>query len=179
MFRRLFTYKRIIANYNLIDEYFRRDWMDKDIMVYCADCKYLKIINETPYCKFEGICDIYDCEDSKYIKNRPYFKEKHKLIYVSHPYQMKEENKLDAENVVRKLVNDNPNHTYISGLHPFYFMYDEFDYETGINMCLEVLRRCDMMYVYGDWENSRGCKTEIEFCKKHGIPYKIFDDDRH
>ena len=99
------------------------------------------------------------------------------LIYVSHPYQMKEENKLSAENIVRKLHFKNPEHTYLSGLHPFYFMYDEVDYETGINMCLEVLKRCDMMYVYGDWKNSRGCKAEIKFCEEYGIPYVIFDDN--
>lgn len=89
---------------------------------------------------------------------------------------MKEENKLSAENIVRKLHFENPENTYLSGINPFYFLYDEVDYETGINMCLEVLRRCDMMYVFGDWENSKGCKTEINYCKFLGIPYKIFND---
>ncbi len=98
------------------------------------------------------------------------------LIYVSHIFQNKIENKLDAENVIRKLVKENPEHTYIGGLHPFYFMYDEVDYETGINMCLEVLKRCDMMYVFGDWQNSRGCKEEIKFCEENGIPYKIISE---
>ena len=140
-------------------------------MVYCTDCKYFLIKNETPHCKFEGICNVLDCEDSKYIKDRPHFKENPKLIYVSHPYSAIEENKLKVEAIVRKLAKEHPEHTYLSGIHPFYFMYDEVDYETGINMCLEVLKRCDMMYVYGDWKNSRGCKTEIEFCEDNGIPY--------
>jgi hypothetical protein len=41
-------------------------------------------------------------------------------------------------------------------------------------MCLELLKKCDIMYVYGDYQNSRGCKAEIEFCKDNGIPHKIF-----
>jgi hypothetical protein len=97
------------------------------------------------------------------------------LIYISHIYQNKQENKLEAEEIVRKLVKEHPEHTYISGLHPFCFMYAETTYEQGINMCLEVLKRCDMMYVYGDYEHSRGCKAEIEFCEENGIPYKIIE----
>ena len=71
-------------------------------MVYCTDCKYFLIKNETPHCKFEGICNVLDCEDSKYIKDRPHFKENPKLIYVSHPYSAIEENKLKVEAIVRK-----------------------------------------------------------------------------
>lgn len=98
------------------------------------------------------------------------------LIYVSHPYSAKEENKQKVEAIVRKLAKEHPEHTFLSPIHAVGFMYDDFDYETGLNMCLELLKRCDMMYVFGDWENSRGCKTEINYCKFLGIPYKIFND---
>ena len=150
--------------------------MKKDAMVYCTGCKYFLIKNETPHCKFEGICDIFDCEDSKHIDERPYFKEKPKLIYISHPYSAKQENKLKIEAIVRKLAKEHPEHTFLSPIHAVGFMYDDFDYQTGLNMCLEVLKRCDMMYVYGDWKNSRGCKAEIKFCEENGIPYKIIND---
>ena len=69
-------------------------------------------------------------------------------IYISHPYSAKEENKLKVEHIIENLVKEHPEHTYISPIHTFCFMYDKVDYETGINMCLELLKLCDMMYGY-------------------------------
>lgn len=94
-------------------------------------------------------------------------------IYISHIYQAKEENKLEVEEIIRKLVKEHPEHTYISPIHTFCFMYAELSYEQGINMCLELLKLCDFMYVYGDYKNSRGCTEEIKFCEENKIPYKI------
>lgn len=114
------------------------------------------------------------CGQVKPLKDRPHFKQAPKLIYISHPYSAKEENKLKVESIVRKLAKEHPEHTYISPIHTFGFTYNDFDYETGLNMCLELLRRCDMMYVFGDYQNSKGCKEEIKFCEDNGIEYKIF-----
>ena len=146
-------------------------------MVYCTDCRYFEIVFDIPHCRFQDMCDIYDCEDSKIREERPFYMKKHKLIYISHPYQMKEENKQKVEEIVRKLAKKHPENTYLSPIHAVGFMYDDFDYDTGLNMCLEILKRCDIMYVYGDWEDSRGCKAEIEFCKDNGIPYKILHEN--
>lgn len=99
------------------------------------------------------------------------------LIYVSHIYQNKEENKQAVEEIIKQLAKEHPEHTYCSPIHTFGFMYNDFDYDTGLNMCLELLKRCDMMYVYGDYQNSVGCKAEIRFCKENGIPYVIFDNN--
>lgn len=98
-------------------------------------------------------------------------------IYISHPFGNKEENKLKVEHIIENLVNEHPEHTYISPIHTFCFLYDKVNYETGINMCLELLKLCDMMYVYGDWQNSRGCKEEIKFCEENGIPYTKRNDE--
>lgn len=98
-------------------------------------------------------------------------------IYISHPYSAKEENKLKVEHIIENLVKEHSEHTYISPIHTFCFLYDKVNYETGINMCLELLKLCDMMYVYGDWQNSRGCKEEIKFCEENGIPYTKRNDE--
>lgn len=98
------------------------------------------------------------------------------LIYVSHPFSNIQENKQKVEDIVRKLAKKHLENIFISPVHCFGFMYNDFDYDTGLNMCLELLKRCDIMYVYGDWENSKGCKAEIKFCEENGIPYKIIND---
>ena len=84
-----------------------------------------------------------------------------KLIYVSHPYGGKEENKLAVEKIVLELSKQNPNNTYISPIHCFGFMYHDVSYEHGMNMCLALLDMCDEMIVCGDWANSKGCMMEI------------------
>lgn len=43
--------------------------------VYCTRCRWFYIENETPKCKYENECDIWDCEDSKPFKNRPKYEE--------------------------------------------------------------------------------------------------------
>lgn len=44
--------------------------------VYCTNCIYFRLDwKESPYCCYEAICDITDCEDSKPLKYRPYYDE--------------------------------------------------------------------------------------------------------
>lgn len=102
------------------------------------------------------------------------------LIYVSHIYQNKEENKQEVEGIIKNLIaNDKkylPEHkkiTYVSPIHAYGFLYEETEYEEGLNMCLDLLNKCDLMLVFGDYQNSVGCKAEIEFCEENGIPYII------
>lgn len=95
------------------------------------------------------------------------------IIYISHPYQNKKENKIKIENIIKELVKEHPEHTFISPVHTFGFMYEDVEYEVGLGMCLKLLNRCDYMLVFGDWENSRGCKAEIEYARVRRIPYQI------
>lgn len=48
--------------------------------VYCTDCIFFKIAKMgkdefVPKCKHESKCCLDDCEDSKSIKERPFYKE--------------------------------------------------------------------------------------------------------
>lgn len=95
------------------------------------------------------------------------------LIYVSHPYGGDPLNKYDIEDIIERLVEENPHNTYISPVHCFGFMYEDVEYEQGLQYCLNLLDVCDTMLVYGDWQNSRGCMKEVEHAKIKGIKYKI------
>ena len=88
------------------------------------------------------------------------------MIYVSHPFSGKYENKLKVEKIILDLRDKHPEFTYVSPIHCFSFMYDKYDYNTGIIMCLDLLVACDAMYVYGDYQNSRGCMIEISHASK-------------
>ena len=48
--------------------------MNLDEYVYCTNCRYFRLCDEgLPYCMYENKCDINDCEDSKSLKERPYY----------------------------------------------------------------------------------------------------------
>lgn len=92
-------------------------------------------------------------------------------IYISHPFQNKPENKAKIEEIIKDLVKRYPEHTYISPVHTFGFLYDDVPYQQGIDMCINLLKLCDIMYVYGDYKNSKGCTCEIEWCQNNHKPY--------
>ena len=98
-------------------------------------------------------------------------------VYISHKFGGKEENKLEVERILRQLVEKYPRNTFVSPIHCFGYMYDFVDYESGMQMCLDLLDACDYMIVYGDWENSKGCKREIRYAEDNQIPYEIANQD--
>lgn len=99
------------------------------------------------------------------------------MIYVSHPYQGKKENKDRVEFIVKTLSIEKPTETFISPIHSFGFMYNDVAYNVGLRYCLDLLELCDSMMVFGDWRNSKGCRAEIEYCQKNKIPFVIVEDD--
>lgn len=96
-----------------------------------------------------------------------------KLIYTAHPYSGLKKNEEKIANIILELQKQYPNYLFISPIHCFSYAYHKTDYQTGIDMCLNLLNMCDEMWVFGDWKNSKGCNMEIEHCKQNGIQYYI------
>ena len=95
------------------------------------------------------------------------------IVYISHHYSGLKENEEKVANIINQLQEQYPKYLFLSPVHAFSYAYYEVDYQIGINMCLWLLDKCDEMWVYGEWENSRGCNMEIEYCKEYGIPFEI------
>ena len=91
------------------------------------------------------------------------------MIYISHAFGGKEENKAEIEAIIRKLVKADPTRTYISPVHAFGFLYDDVPYDVGMKYCTDLLSKCDVMWVYG--EHSKGVKVEIKYCEENNIPW--------
>lgn len=97
------------------------------------------------------------------------------IVYISHPYQGKQENIDDIENIIKELRKEYPNCLFISSVHSFGWLYDCTSYQEGLEMTLFLLETCvDEMWVFGDWQNSTGVQAEIAYCEEYSIPYKIF-----
>lgn len=95
------------------------------------------------------------------------------IVYVSHPYGGNKENRDKVENLIRQLQTDYPTYLFISPISAFSFLYDVTEYQEGLNMCLWLLDKCDEMWVFGEYEDSVGCMSEIAYCQNYLIPYHI------
>ena len=74
-------------------------------------------------------------------------------IYISHPYGGEPGNKAEIERIAEALAVKDKANVYISPIHCLGYLYDKVDYLHGLGMCLELLKVCDKMLVYGDWEH--------------------------
>lgn len=102
-----------------------------------------------------------------------------RLVYISHPSSGLEENTKDIEKIVKELYKSDEaydNCCFVSPVHCYGFMYNDTEYYKGLSFCTDLLKHCDMMLVFGDWEQSTGCKAEIELAKELNIPYLILGD---
>lgn len=101
-----------------------------------------------------------------------------KKIYISHSYSGLEENKRDIEEKVKKLVKEYPNYVFISPVHTFDHLYDSYPYDTGIDLCIELLKMCDEMWIIDKgFVNSKGVMVEREYCLCNRIPVKLIEID--
>ena len=92
-----------------------------------------------------------------------------RLIYIAHPYEGKQTNADKVERLIKGLVRSGDPNAYLSQIHNTGFLYDEISYREGIDICLEMLSRCDELWLCGDWWTSRGCLAEYAFAKARGI----------
>jgi hypothetical protein len=95
-----------------------------------------------------------------------------KLIYVAHPFNGEKENVEKVEKIIRRLLTDNPDTVFLSPLHATGFYYHDVPYDVGMEHCLEMLRRCDELWLCEGWENSRGCGIEYSYARGTGIPIR-------
>ncbi|MEG0898312.1 MAG: DUF4406 domain-containing protein [Oscillospiraceae bacterium] len=101
------------------------------------------------------------------------------IIYVSHPYGGIKSNEDKIAVIIRQLEKQYPQNLFISPVHCFSWGYHETDYDVGISYCLWLLDKCDECWVYGDWENSKGCNIEVEYCKNYNIPCAIKTEEHN
>jgi len=95
-----------------------------------------------------------------------------KVIYVAHPFNGKQDNVQKVEKIILKLIEQYPDYTFYSPLHSTGFYYFKKTYEEGMKDCLEMLSRCDELWLCPGWRNSKGCNIEYDWCRKNGKPVR-------
>lgn len=87
------------------------------------------------------------------------------LIYVAHPYGGLKENKEKIDNIMERLILKDRYNVYLSPLHNFSMVYFETEYAKGLQICLDMLEKCSLLMLCGDWRNSKGCIGEWAYAK--------------
>ncbi|MGL4368742.1 MAG: DUF4406 domain-containing protein [Spirochaetota bacterium] len=92
-----------------------------------------------------------------------------KLVYLAHPFLGIPENVEDAQNIILKLLHKYPDVSFYSPLHATGFFYFNMSYAQGMQHCFEALRRCDELWLCRGWEESRGCKMEVDYARSLSV----------
>jgi len=109
-----------------------------------------------------------------------------KRIYIAHPlrgaYPYTEEkvikNTKDAT-AICQLLSSTGEIIPFSPIHAFNYMEAlECDQRTAMQHCFALLDSCDEIWVFGDWETSSGCKMEIDFARKKGMPIRYMNGQK-
>lgn len=97
-----------------------------------------------------------------------------KMIYLAHPFGGKSENVEKVKQIAKDIILSVPGVTVYSPLNAIGYLYDDVDYDTGMEHCLEALKRCDEIWFCEGWENSKGCNIEMSFAKENNIPIVVW-----
>jgi hypothetical protein len=99
------------------------------------------------------------------------------MVYFSHEFGGNQKNMEKIENHIKNIVQRYDDKIMpVSPINCTGFLYDYVSYEIGIDWCLKFLSMCDIMIVFGNCSNSRGCLIEKEYCNKNNIPIVEYSD---
>lgn len=95
------------------------------------------------------------------------------LIYVAHKFGADPANIERAKQITHDLQRADTSNTYITPLLCFKHLgYNELGYEQEMQLCLELLGKCDKMIVAS--KVSKGVQIEIDYCKREDIPVEYW-----
>lgn len=91
------------------------------------------------------------------------------VAYMAHPYGGKAENIEKARTMAEKLATLHPYMSIINPLDNFRHLANFLEIDV-LWREKQVLERCDVLIMTGDWKASSGCMAEFSFAYNRGIP---------
>lgn len=101
------------------------------------------------------------------------------LIYLSHPYGNKQENYDEISKIMEHLYSSDKffnEFCIISPVHNYGTLYEVFEYDKGLQICIDLIDYVSITLIVGDWQSSKGCTKERKYCIDNNIPYIVIDD---
>ena len=85
-----------------------------------------------------------------------------KLIYLAHTYGGSAHNYFKACKLETKLIDEHPTAHIFNAVKYFNYFKNTLEEKDILKMCLDMVSRCNELWVAPGWEDSQGCKAEIE-----------------
>lgn len=100
------------------------------------------------------------------------------IAYMAHPFNGKESNMFISLVIASDIHKHIPGIVIVNPLTNFAYMpYEHNNYRQGIDACLALLDRCDVLILTGKWKDSKGCMAEYGFAKSRELPiYELSSD---
>lgn len=91
-----------------------------------------------------------------------------KLIYLAHPYGKKPENVCKAVDLGCALQTEYEHYHIFNAAYYFCKYEGLYNEEHILEMCKDMVTRCDELWLAPGWENSPGCKIELMEAQRVG-----------
>jgi predicted amidohydrolase len=99
-----------------------------------------------------------------------------KVVYLAHPFRCDPKgNRERAAAILKELAAKHPDVVFFSPLLAFSYLEEPRDRNRALAYCLEMIERCDELWLAGEWWISEGCMMEQERAERCGIPVRILD----
>ena len=97
------------------------------------------------------------------------------LIYISLPFTgCEEKSKKRSAEIALQILSEIPNATVVNPVLNFSFCDNTVSYNKCIQMCLDLLARCDIIIYEG---KSKGVLLELEHAKKEWVKIIKYEND--
>jgi len=99
-----------------------------------------------------------------------------KAVYVAHPLRDNVTENVKKVTKICQGITEKGGVIPLSPIHAFGFMDPEGEQTFVFNCCLRLLSMVDELWVFGDWRLSEGCRIEVDFARRLGIPVVFMDE---
>lgn len=83
-----------------------------------------------------------------------------KVVYLAHPFGGKKENVLKSIDLAAKLTMEYPDIHIFNAAHYFYQYENVLSEPEIMKRCLDMVGRCDELWLASGWKHSKGCNAE-------------------
>lgn len=99
-----------------------------------------------------------------------------KLIYLAHPYGGSVENGIEAVLLEYRMMSKHHGKHIFNAVRYFSYFAGFLPESEIMRNCLDMVSRCDELWAAPGWENSPGCRAEIEEATKLGIKIRYLTE---
>ena len=101
-----------------------------------------------------------------------------KLIYLAHPYGGDAANGIKAVLLEYRMMSEHPGAHIFNAVRYFSYFTPFLQEAEIMKNCLDMVARCDELWVAPGWKESPGCMAEIKEATRNGIRVRYLTEDQ-